>query len=301
MRRRVFTLFWCVFLLSPLAIGQKTHAPLTEGEVIRLLQAGVPPQHVGTLAQESGITFDVTPAVESDLRDAGADTELIATLREVAASRAGTKSTKDSPKTSSPGGNTGTLLIAADSACKLRIDGDDAGELTPDTPKRAKVAFGQHLVRAVSSEDPTISTQWSGSIANSEQMLVQLNLADKIALAKARREKPARDFVGTWIGTMRSPGGYTFPVTIRLNDLAPGERCGVLHHPPPLDADGNLKCVKMEDRSLTVYQTVTRGRQRCLDGLSVLTLIDNDTMERVWIDPATGVGRDKGLLKRQKE
>jgi hypothetical protein len=32
-----------------------------------------------------------------------------------------------------------------------------------------------------------------------------------------------------------------------------------------------------------------------------LTLIDDDTMERVWIDPEAGKARDEGRLRRQKE
>lgn len=75
----------CAYLLSPLGFALKAHDPLTEGEVIRLLQKGVLPERVGKLAQESGITFKVTPAVESDLRDSGANEELLETLRNVAA------------------------------------------------------------------------------------------------------------------------------------------------------------------------------------------------------------------------
>ncbi len=112
---------------------------------------------------------------------------------------------------------------------------------------------------------------------------------------------PLSDFVGTWVGTMHSATGQSFPVMIRLNEITTGDWCGTIHHPPPLDADGRLLCMKLEGGTLTVSQTITRGRERCLDGVNVLTLVDHDTMERVWIDPATGVGRDKGLLKRQKE
>jgi hypothetical protein len=108
----------------------------------------------------------------------------------------------------------------------------------------------------------------------------------------------AKKFVGIWKGTMQSPVG-SFPVTIQLNEFVPGEWCGILEHPAPLDAAGKLRCIKLEGKRMTVDQTIFRGRERCLDGLSVLTLIDDDTMERVWIDPGTGNARDKGRLKRE--
>src|SRR5207244_12318273 len=111
----------------------------------------------------------------------------------------------------------------------------------------------------------------------------------------------AKKFLGTWKGTMQSPVSGPFPVTIQLKEFAPGKWCGVLQHAAPLDADGKLLGIKVEGKSMTVAQTVFRGRERCLDGLNVLTLLDDDTLERVWIDPETGKARDKGRLKRQKE
>lgn len=193
--RWICALIFFACVIPPLAVAQKIHDPLTEGEVIRLLQRGVAPERVGKLARESGITFDVTPAVEGDLRDAGATDELLQTMREVAASRGGAKTTKESPKTHSPETKSGTLLITTDAPCKVRIDGEDAGELAPDGSKKVSVAFGQHLVRATSNDDPTVTTQWTGNAATTEQVLIQLSLVDKIASARTNREKQAADAV----------------------------------------------------------------------------------------------------------
>jgi WD40 repeat protein len=66
------------------AQDQKKTEPLTEGEVIRLLQGGVPPERVESLARSRGVSFEMTAAVESDLRDAGATDVLLRALREVA-------------------------------------------------------------------------------------------------------------------------------------------------------------------------------------------------------------------------
>jgi len=156
----------------------------------------------------------------------------------------------------------------------------------------------------------TVSSQPSTSSTGSSQPPVPAPAEPDNSVAQpkvpAERDKSAAVttadiFQGTWAGTMQSPIDGSFPVMIQLGKIVPGNWCGILHHPPPLDADGKLFCVKIEGKSMTVSQTIIRGRERCLDGLNVLTLIDNNTMERDWIDPATGRVRDRGLLKRQKE
>ena len=111
----------------------------------------------------------------------------------------------------------------------------------------------------------------------------------------------AEKFVGKWKGTMGSPVSDEFPVEIEIKEFRFGKWCGDLKHTAPLDADGQLLGIKVEGKTMTLAQTVFRGRERCLDGINVLTLIDDDTMERVWVDPETGKARDKGTLKRQSK
>jgi S1-C subfamily serine protease len=76
-------LFLGVALLTTGAQDQKKPEPLTEGEIVRLLQGGVAPQRVEDLAHDRGLSFEVTPAVERDLRDAGATDSLLQTLRQL--------------------------------------------------------------------------------------------------------------------------------------------------------------------------------------------------------------------------
>jgi hypothetical protein len=76
--------FLSVALVTTGAQNQKKPEPLTEGEIVRLLQGGVAPQRVEDLAHDRGLSFDVTPAVERDLRDAGATDSLLQTLRQLA-------------------------------------------------------------------------------------------------------------------------------------------------------------------------------------------------------------------------
>jgi serine/threonine protein kinase len=55
---------------------------LTEQDVINLLTAGITPDRVGSIADERGINFKMTPQVENDLRSAGATDDLITRLRQ---------------------------------------------------------------------------------------------------------------------------------------------------------------------------------------------------------------------------
>jgi hypothetical protein len=117
--------------------------------------------------------------------------------------------------------------------------------------------------------------------------------------AEKKADDAARKFVGKWKGTMMSPVARDFPVEIEIGEFVVGKWCGDLKHAAPLDADGKLLGIKVEGKVMILAQTVFRGRERCLDGLNVLTLVDDDTLDRVWVDPDTGKGRDMGRLKRQ--
>jgi hypothetical protein len=123
----------------------------------------------------------------------------------------------------------------------------------------------------------------------------------RVDAGKATEQDAARKFIGSWEGTMTSdvPGFEKFPVAIVIDEFTYGKWCGELYHDDPLDADGKLLGIKIEGKTMTLAQTIFRGRDRCLDGLNVLTLIDDSTMERTWVDPDTGKPRDKGVLKRK--
>jgi hypothetical protein len=178
--------------LSPAAQESKKPEPLTEGEIIRLLQGGVPSERVERLAREHGITFEVTPAVERDLSEAGANDQLLRTLREMTPSSGKAEPKNEPTKTDAPQAG-GTLLIAVDAPCKVTLDGDPVGELTPDAPKRISAPLGEHLVQATSNEDPSAHVEWTGKVEKAEQVVVQLKMADKVASVKKAREDGERD------------------------------------------------------------------------------------------------------------
>ncbi len=66
------------------ASSEKSPKPLSKEDVIRLLKGDVSPRRVADLARERKIDFQVTPEVEKELRQAGADDVLLEVLRQVA-------------------------------------------------------------------------------------------------------------------------------------------------------------------------------------------------------------------------
>jgi hypothetical protein len=63
--------------------AQSPRKGLSESDIVDLLENYVPPQRVAAVAREKGIDFAVSSRVEERLRKAGADDDLIRTLREL--------------------------------------------------------------------------------------------------------------------------------------------------------------------------------------------------------------------------
>jgi hypothetical protein len=90
-------LFSLAALLPATAQEQKKREPLTEDEIIQLLQGGVPADRIQSLAQEFGISFQMTAAAERDLRGAGAPEALLQALRGAIPKPAAPKPSKPEP------------------------------------------------------------------------------------------------------------------------------------------------------------------------------------------------------------
>jgi hypothetical protein len=82
-----FLAFVTAFLPTTFAAPQEK--ALSRNDVVSLLEGAVPSSRVAVLAKERGIDFEVDPAVESELRQAGASDELITTLRALSRKPAG--------------------------------------------------------------------------------------------------------------------------------------------------------------------------------------------------------------------
>jgi WD40 repeat protein len=124
---------------------QPKREPFTEGEIIRLLQGGVPPERVEFLARERGVLFEVTPAVERDLRDAGATEALIQALREIAS-----KAAPAVPPKPQPAALTSALLVVQTKPGEAQVYLDDVfrGKTSSEgLLKIPNLAPGEHQLR----------------------------------------------------------------------------------------------------------------------------------------------------------
>jgi tetratricopeptide (TPR) repeat protein len=65
------------------ASNEEKSAPLSQEQTLNMLQAGVPSRQIEAFARQDGIDFKVTPALERDLRKAGATEGLIQLLKKL--------------------------------------------------------------------------------------------------------------------------------------------------------------------------------------------------------------------------
>ena len=95
---------------SPTSSAEK-EAPLTQEQTFKMIQAGVPTQQIEKFARDDGIDFKMTPALERDLRKAGAHEHLILLLKKLSAAQATAP-----PATPSTSPENSSLLKRADDA-----------------------------------------------------------------------------------------------------------------------------------------------------------------------------------------
>jgi hypothetical protein len=92
----VFLLFFSLIVLAAVGLAagvtplhapqrgsSRATGPMNENDIVRLLQAHVPPAQVGQRSRGRGIDFTLTELVEQQLEQAGADVELLQTLIEI--------------------------------------------------------------------------------------------------------------------------------------------------------------------------------------------------------------------------
>jgi len=124
----VATLAMVVVFYLPEARAQKPPKPLLKSEVIGLLEGGVPSTRVAEIARSHGIAFEMTRATEKQLRDAGADEDLVKTLRGLS-SRSPAAPTR-TPQPSVPAPPTGPpilLIEATPGGAQVYVDDEPVG------------------------------------------------------------------------------------------------------------------------------------------------------------------------------
>ena len=140
-----------VALLGLPAQDQQKREPLTEGEIIRLLQGGVPPERVEALARYRGLSFEVTAAVEGDLRAAGATDEFLQALHQIAAKAPPTAPAHPQPAPAAPAAPAApTLLVIQTQPAGAQVYVDDvfSGKTSSEgVLKIPNLASGRHSLR----------------------------------------------------------------------------------------------------------------------------------------------------------
>jgi hypothetical protein len=129
--------------------AQKPRKALEKNEVIELLESGVAPERVGTLARQYGIAFEVTNEVEDQLRDAGATDELLGTLRQ-SASRGASRAPQPAvtPPAPQPAGPPVLLIEVTPGGAQTYIDDEPVGTTSgAGRLKLSSLGPGAHRVR----------------------------------------------------------------------------------------------------------------------------------------------------------
>ncbi len=115
------------------------------------------------------------------------------------------------------------------------------------------------------------------------------------AIAEEQNESLIKPYLGTWKGEMKQRN-MKFPVAIQIQQFIPGKWAGEILHEG--SSWGKLLAININETEMSLSASIVDGRQLTLDGLTVLRIVDQDTISRNWINPGTGKGEAVGLLKR---
>ncbi len=135
-----------IALIPSHADAQKGTKKLTKQDVIDLLTGDVPSDQVAVEARKAGISFQVTPDVEKDIRDAGGTEDLIRTLRTLAPAPAAVPTPPSHP---SPSASPPVLMILSNPGeSQVYVDDEPMGTTSPEGRlKLTRLSPGSHTVR----------------------------------------------------------------------------------------------------------------------------------------------------------
>lgn len=206
---------------TPAALAQK--AKLSETDVVKLLRGDVPPNRVATIAKNRGIAFQVTSDTERLLREAGANDNLVAALKQLA------------PKLSPP------LLVIHSTPAHAQVYVDDAllGTTSADgILKLPGLSAGDHKVRLSSekfSDFEVVAKLVAGETTPLEAKLQPVPAASKPASKPASSAgQPASQPAPTLLSAKEKL--KTFDGTVS------DTRCGTKHDK---GSDEDVACVKV--------------------------------------------------------
>ncbi len=135
-------------LALPVAWAQRSGKPLSKEDVIGLLKGDVPPERVEQVAHDQGISFSMTRATEKELRDAGADDNLIEALRGLAPKPAAPPHTEEPAPPPRASGPPVLLIDAQPGNTQVYVDDEPMGTTSSEGRlKLSRLSAGSHHVR----------------------------------------------------------------------------------------------------------------------------------------------------------
>ncbi len=253
------TLLGCA-LASPGGVdAQAAQRPLSKDAVIRLLKGDVAPKRVGEMARERGIDFEMAPAVESELRQAGATDELVATLRELA------------PKPP-------MLVIETSPGAQVYLDDTFKGQASPQ---------GRLVIDNAKPGDHTLRVSLAGKKDYEQQITAVAGQVTKVEAALA-------DLAGS-IRVQTSAGAEVFLDNSSKGKAGPS---GQLVIPDVAGGDHALRVTARGKKEYRQSVTVVAGEESKIDAaLAEIEkpptrpgeIVENpkDGLKYVWIPPGT--------------
>lgn len=151
--REVGAIFASFLLLGTLGLSsafpQKAHKALSKSDVIGLLKGEVAPERVAEIARQEGIGFEMTRATEKQLREAGADEDLLSVLRELAPKpAAASPRPAESSPTARASGPPVLMIEVTPGNAEVYVDDEPVGTTSSEGRlKLTRLAAGQHRVR----------------------------------------------------------------------------------------------------------------------------------------------------------
>ena len=96
------------------------------------------------------------------------------------------------------------------------------------------------------------------------------------AWAQEKEETLSKPYLGTWKGEMKQ-GNMKFPVAIQIREFSQGKWAGEMLHEGA--SWGQLLAVDVSETRMILSASIIEGRNRTIDGLSILRVIDEKTIE----------------------
>lgn len=123
-------------------------------------------------------------------------------------------------QTKKPVASTTILLVDTDDSCRLTVDDQDEGVITPDQSKKIKVGLGDHIVKCVVENAPDLvwrkvvvakSSEQAAAIVALKALHIQYDQAvgqaqqqkQQAAAAEQKRETDEKEFPGRFFGAVK--------------------------------------------------------------------------------------------------